>query len=110
VNRIVVRYKVKPDQVARNEELVRAVYEELARVQPAGLRYATLRLDDGLTFLHIASNETGSEKSPLRAIGAFREFQEGINARCDEAPVAIKATEIGSYRLFDSVDDVASNG
>ena len=42
-----VRYKVKPDQVERNEQLVRAVYEELRTTAPVGLRYGTFRLDDG---------------------------------------------------------------
>jgi hypothetical protein len=43
MNQVMVRYRVKPDQAARNEELVRAVYDELHRTQPAGLRYATFR-------------------------------------------------------------------
>ena len=41
MRRVMVRYKVKPDRAAENEALVRAVYEELARTQPAGLHYAT---------------------------------------------------------------------
>lgn len=36
MTRVMVRYKVKPDQAARNEELVRAVYEELRVAEPAG--------------------------------------------------------------------------
>jgi hypothetical protein len=36
-----VRYRVKPGRAAENEELVRAVYEELHRTQPPGFRYAT---------------------------------------------------------------------
>ena len=44
---VIVHYTVKPGQAARNEELIRAVYEELSMTKPAGLRYATVRLDDG---------------------------------------------------------------
>ena len=54
MRRVMVRYKVKPDRVAENEALVRAVYDELARTQPDGLRYATFRLDDGVSFVHVA--------------------------------------------------------
>ena len=36
--RVIVRYTVKPDRVAENEQLVRDVYAELARTQPDGLR------------------------------------------------------------------------
>src|SRR5947199_356140 len=48
MKQVIVRYKVKPDRVAENEELVRAVYEELRRTEPPGLRYATFKLDDGI--------------------------------------------------------------
>jgi stalled ribosome alternative rescue factor ArfA len=33
-----VRYKVKPERVEENEELVRAVHDELLRTRPAGTR------------------------------------------------------------------------
>jgi hypothetical protein len=49
MKRIMVRYKVKPDQVAANERLVRDVYDELARTRPEGLRYGTFKLDDGVS-------------------------------------------------------------
>jgi hypothetical protein len=99
MRRVMVRYKVKADHVATNEELVRAVYDELQRIQPAGLRYATYRLDDGVSFVHLASIETKDGHSPLSDVQAFRKFQENIDARCDEAPVATELREIGSFRL-----------
>ena len=54
MRQVMVRYKVKPDRVAENEELVRAVYDELQRTEPEGLRYATFRLEDGVNFVHLA--------------------------------------------------------
>ena len=45
MRRVMVRYRVRPDQAAANEELVRAVYDELERTTPAGLRYATFQLE-----------------------------------------------------------------
>ena len=65
MRQVMVRYKVKPDRVTENEELVRAVYEELRRTEPAGLRYATFKLDDGVSFVHLASNDTEHGPSPL---------------------------------------------
>ncbi len=56
MTRVLVRYKVKPDRAAENEELVRAVYEELHRTHPPRFRYATFQLDAGVTFVHLASN------------------------------------------------------
>ena len=76
MTRVMVRYKVKPEQVARNEELVRAVYEELHRAEPNGLRYATFKLPDGVTFVHLADHD--GEGNPLDRPGAFKAFQAGV--------------------------------
>lgn len=94
---VMVRYRVYPDRVAENEELVRAVYEELADSQPDGLQYATFKLPDGVSFIHLAQH---SDPNPLPAIAAFRRFQEGIEARCEESPVVTELHEVGSYRFF----------
>jgi hypothetical protein len=97
MRRVLVRYKVKPDRVAENEALVRDVYEELNRVDPGGIRYGTFKLDDGVTFVHIAATDT--ERNPLSEIAAFQRFQEGIGDRCDEPPHVAEMAEVGSYRL-----------
>ncbi len=102
MRRVMVRYKVKPDQAERNEELVRAVYEELHRTQPAGMRYATFQLDDGVSFVHFHSNERDDGGNALAEPPAFKTFQKGIADRCDEPPVVSELREIGSFRLFES--------
>jgi hypothetical protein len=96
---VMVRYKVKPHRVAENAELVRAVYEELHRVNPSGLRYATFKLDDGVSFVHIAV-ETGREGSPLPQLEAFKEFQQNIRERCEEMPVVTELSAVGVFGLF----------
>lgn len=98
---VMVRYKVKPDQVAKNEELVRAVYDELHRIEPAGLRYATFQLEDGVTFIHLASVETDGDEHPLTGLESFKRFQAGVADRCDEPPVLTATREIGSFRAFE---------
>ena len=97
MRQVMVRYKVKPDRVAENEALVRAVYEELAAPDPAGLLYATIRMEDGVTFGNLARVE--GDRNPLTEVAAFERFQEGIRDRCDEPPLALEAQTIGSYRL-----------
>ncbi|MGH2708255.1 MAG: hypothetical protein ACRDK0_08825 [Solirubrobacteraceae bacterium] len=99
MRQVMVRYKVKPDRVAENEELVRAVYDELERVAPAGLRYVTFRLDDGVSFMHLAAIETADGQTPLSTLGAFKRFQEDIRNRCDEPPAVTDLHAIGSYRV-----------
>ena len=97
---VMVRYKVKPDQAAKNEELVRAVYDELHRTEPAGLRYATFQLEDGVTFIHLASVEADAGQHPLTGLESFKRFQDGVADRCDEPPVLTATREIGSFRVF----------
>jgi hypothetical protein len=93
-----VRYTVRPEQAAANEELVRAVYAELHETRPDGLRYATFRADDGAEFVHLAVSEGGS---PLTSLPAFRAFQEGIRERCAEPPVATTLRQVGGYGLLE---------
>jgi hypothetical protein len=98
MHRTMIRYRVKPDQAATNSELVRAVYDELHSDPPAGLRYATFQLPDGVSFIHLV--ETEDEHDPLPHVRAFHRFREGICEHCEEAPVVTELHEIGSYQLF----------
>ena len=100
MKQVMIRYKVKPERVEENEELVRAVYEELRRTEPAGLRYATFKLDDGVTFVHLAVIESENEGSPLSRVRAFREFNEHLDDRIDEGRLRAEVDRVGSYRLL----------
>ena len=93
---VMVQYTVKPDRVAENKELVRAVYGELHETRPRGLRYATFKLDDGVSFVHLADHdEDGSDQ--LTQLDSFKRFQEGIAERCDEPPGVSEVNTIGAY-------------
>ena len=96
MRQVMVRYQVKPDRAAENEALVRAVYEELAATAPTGLRYATYRLQDGVSFVHLATVE--GEHNPLAETAAFARFQADVGDRCEEPPVVTELHEVGSYR------------
>ena len=100
MKRIMVRYKVKPDQAGENQQYVEQVFAELQRTSPPGLRYATFKQKDGVSFVHVASIETESGDNPLQRLPAFQAFQVGIKERCDEQPVVIELDEVGSYRFF----------
>jgi len=99
MRRVMVRYQVKPDQADENVRLVQAVFAQLAREQPAGLRYMTLRLPDGVSFVHIASVE--GDVNPLSALDAFKQFSGTIKDRCVEPPVTAELEVVGSYRFLD---------
>ena len=66
---VVVRYKVKPGRAEENQRLVEDVYAELAERAPEGFRYATFRLYDGASFVHVASLAADTA-NPLPAIVA----------------------------------------
>jgi hypothetical protein len=95
----IVRYRVKSGRADENADLVRAVYAELAALQPPGFRYATFVLEDAVTFVHLAITE-GDGKAPLPRLAAFQRFLEGISERCDEPPQTTRlSTQIGAYGL-----------
>ena len=100
MKRVMVRYKLKADNVEQNKQLVKAIFEELKAKQPAGLRYASFVLPDGVSFVHIASIETADGKNPLGMTDAFPLFTKDIKDRCEEPPVAVDLSEVGSYQLF----------
>ena len=102
MKRILVRYKVKGDKVAENEDYIRKVFEELKQTGPDGFRYASFKQDDGLSFVHIASIESEGGNNPLAESPACKAFQAEIGERCEEPPVAVELSEIGSYRFFGS--------
>ena len=96
MDRLMIRYKVKPDQVERNLELVRAVYQELESTQPDGLRYATFQLEDKVSFVDFA---LGADlPGPLPQLEAFRRYRANLEERCDER-VVTELHEVGSFRL-----------
>ncbi len=93
----VIRYRTKPECAEQNEQLIRAVFAELAEESPDGLHYTALRLDDGVSFVHLAIVD--GDVNPLHASPAFAAFQAGIADRCAEGPVPADATTLGAFRL-----------
>jgi len=79
---------------------VRRVYEELHQTAPEGIRYATFVLEDGVSFVHVASNEAADGQNPLMDVAAFRAFQQDINERCEEPPMPVTLREVGSYGFW----------
>ena len=100
MKRVMVRYRVKAERLREHVDYITEVFGQLRREQPAGIRYAAFRLDDQVSFVHVASIETADGTNPLNGLAAFRAFTERIKDRCDEPPVAVDLQEIGAYRVF----------
>ena len=100
MSKVMVQYKVKADRSEENADYIRKVFAELERTHPDGLRYASFRLADGMSFVHMASVETADGANPLGESQAFKAFQAEIRDRCEEPPVATELEDIGAYRVF----------
>lgn len=100
---VIVRYTVKAERAADNEAYVRAVFAQLDRERPAGLRYATYKLADGVSFVHVATIDTPGDTNPLQALAAFQRFAQRIEERCVEPPVATTVEQVGFYTSWESV-------
>jgi hypothetical protein len=97
VRTTMIRYRVKPELATENERLVKQVFEQLEREKPAGLRYSTFKLADGVSFVHVVIDDAADGTSTLQKMQAFREFTADVNDRTDERPVRTELTVIGSY-------------
>lgn len=91
----VVRYTTRPDTADDNEQLIRAVFAQLEEEAPNGLRYAAVRLDDGVSFVHIALLD--GDDNPLLALPAFKAFTSAIASRCVDGPTPSHGAVIGDY-------------
>jgi hypothetical protein len=93
----IVQYRTRPERAEENQDLVERVFGELQATAPAGLRYASFRLADGVTFVHVAEVDTADGTNPLTATPAFTEFVREIGDRAEDGPRASAATLVGRY-------------
>jgi len=100
VKKVMLRYKVKPEFVADNERDIKRVFAQLATERPEGVRYASFKLADGVSFMHIVSHEAVDGRNPLSELQAFKAFTAAVESRCDERPAVTNLTEVGSYHVF----------
>jgi hypothetical protein len=97
MRQVIVQYKLKSERVEEHEALIRAVFDELARTSPQGIRYAALKRPDGVSYVHMAF--VAAKSNPLDAIAAFKAFTARIAERCVEPPQVVDLTPIGVYGL-----------
>jgi len=74
---LMVRSTVKPEFAADVEHALQRMFTAIGRAQPAGVRYASYRLPDGVTYVAQLEIADGIE-NPLPAIQEFQEFQAGL--------------------------------
>jgi hypothetical protein len=101
---MLLRAKVKAENVADVEAAVTTMFSAINQAEPKGVRYASCKVAnsaavDGATFVILLELEDGAE-NPLAAVPAFREFQQGLANWLAEPPIPEQLTVVGSYNLF----------
>jgi quinol monooxygenase YgiN len=102
----IVTYTVKPGREEENAALVRAVFEELAMNEPAGLRYAVFQAADSGEFVHLYTDQ-GAAPGALQQLPAFQAFVAEAADRHAQPATFREFELIGAYRTFDDPDHLS---
>jgi hypothetical protein len=100
MNIVMVRYRVKTDRLDEHIEFISKVFEQLEAERPPDLQYASFKQPDGVSFVHLSIVNTADPNDPLTTLSAFKDFVHQISDRCDEPPLAVSLTEVGSYNVL----------
>jgi hypothetical protein len=98
ISSVVVSYSVRPDALAEHVRLIEAVFEQLHAEQPGNVEYKVMRLDDGVSFVHVSTADTEDGSNPLPELASFQQFGKGAGDRAATPPIPRSADIIGSYR------------
>jgi hypothetical protein len=98
MNVMMVRAKIKEENVAGTQAATDKVIQALERAKP-DVHYAVTRLSDGVTVLAFLEIEPGQEH-PLLAFPEYAEMLEDLKDWYAEPPTVEHMTVIGSYQLF----------
>jgi hypothetical protein len=99
MNVLMVRAKIKEENVADARAATETVIRALEQAGPADVRYAVTVLGDGLTL--VALLELAPDGGhPLAGFPAYAELVENLKGWYAEPPTVERMTVIGSYQLF----------
>jgi len=96
---LTVRAKLKEEHVEDAVAAVQRMFAAIEREGLEGIRYASIKLADGVTFLALLEVEDGVE-NPLPGLPEAQEFYDRLPGWYAEPPAVVPGTLIGSYRLF----------
>jgi hypothetical protein len=96
---LTVRAKLKEEHVADAVAAVKRMFAAIERERLEGIRYASVMLEDGVTFLALLEVEDGLE-NPLPGLPEAQQFYDRLPGWYTEPPDVAPGTVVGSYRLF----------
>ena len=83
---LMIRSKIKTGKAADVEAAAKQMFTTIKEAAPPGVRYASCRLADGVTYLALLELDDGAG-NPLAALPSFRKFQEDLKDWLAEPPV-----------------------
>ena len=98
MNVLMIRAKIKEENIAEAQAATDKVIQALEQVQP-DVHYGVTRLSDGVTLVAFLEMEPGQEH-PLRGYPEYAEMLENLKDWYAEPPTVENMTVIGSYQLF----------
>lgn len=96
---MMLRAKIKPECIPDVEAAVTKTFTAIEHAQLQGVRYASCRLTDGVTYVILLQLDDATN-NPLPTVPAFQEFQANLPNWLAEPPSPEQLTVVGSYRLF----------
>ncbi len=96
---LMAQAKIKAESVSTVRAATEKMFAAINVVQPEGIRYASLLLSDGETFVAVVQVDDGVD-NPITGFPEFRELQEIVDSSRVEPNSVQSWTVIGSYRLF----------
>jgi hypothetical protein len=97
ISNVVVSYTVKPEAVEEHMRLIEGVFAQLNAEASTNVEYKVMRLDDGVSFLHVSTADTADGSNPLPQLSAFQEFARELGDRVATPPTPMAAAIVGSY-------------
>ena len=115
MNVLMVRAKIKEENVADARAAIEKVIQALEQVQPAGVRYTSCLLSDGVTFVALLELEDDGGH-PLRGFPAYQEMapivrklQQGDEGNA-VAEQARGVSHAHGLRLLERLEDLLDGG
>jgi hypothetical protein len=99
-----VTYTVKAGREEENAALVRAVFEELAQLEPKGFLYAAFHNPETRQFVHLYTDEGGTLGVNLQDLPSFKAFVAQAADRHEQPASFAQPELIGDYRTFQDPD------
>ena len=96
---LLAQAKIKSESVTDVQAATNKMFAAIDAAQPEGIRYASLLLADGETFVAVVQLDDGAE-NPIPGFPEFRELQEIVEASRAAPPGVQPLTVVGSYRMF----------